>query len=108
MVHNNVKKLEPSNITCKNRKGWDLHLQCDVLASHSRLTLWDPMGCISSGSSAHGNLQARIREWVANPFSRESSQPRDQTQVSCNAGRFFTIWEDGLSTREVHIYNINI
>ena len=42
--------------------------------------------------AAHGILQARILEWVAFPFSRESSQPRDQTQVSCIAGRFFTIW----------------
>ena len=37
-------------------------------------------------------LQARILEWVAMSFSRESSQPRDWTQVSCIAGRFFTIW----------------
>ena len=35
-------------------------------------------------------LQARILEWVAFPFSRGSSQPRDQSQVSCTAGRFFT------------------
>ena len=41
-------------------------------------------------------LQARILEWVALPFSRGSSQPRDQTQVSCIAGRFFTVW----ATRE--------
>ena len=40
----------------------------------------------------HGILQARILEWVAFPFSRESSQPRDWTQVSCIAGGFFTSW----------------
>ena len=40
------------------------------------------------GSSVHGILQARILEWVAVPFSRGSSQPRDQTLVSCIAGRF--------------------
>ena len=40
----------------------------------------------------HGILQARILEWVAFPFSRGSSQPRDQTQVSYIAGRFFTNW----------------
>ena len=40
--------------------------------------------------TAHGILQARILEWVAIPFSRRSSQPRDQTQVSHMAGRFFT------------------
>ena len=40
----------------------------------------------------HGVLQARILEWVAFPFSREKgkSQTRDQTPVSCTAGRFFT------------------
>ena len=38
----------------------------------------------------HGILQARILEWVAFPFSRGSSQLRDQTQVSRIAGRFFT------------------
>ena len=43
------------------------------------------------GSSVYGILQARRLEWVASPFSRESSWPRDQTWVSCTAG-FFTIW----------------
>ena len=43
------------------------------------------------GSSVHGILQARILEWVAILFSSGSSQPRDQTPVSCIAGRFFTI-----------------
>ena len=40
----------------------------------------------------HGILQARILKWVVFPFSRGPSQPRDQTQVSCIAGRFFTGW----------------
>ena len=40
--------------------------------------------------TVHGTLQARILEWVAFPFTRGSSQPRDQTQVSSIAGRFFT------------------
>ena len=39
-----------------------------------------------------GILQARIMEWVAFPFSRGSSQPRDRTQVSRIAGGFFTSW----------------
>ena len=46
--------------------------------------------------TAHGILQARILEWVAFPFSRGSTQPRNQTQVSCIAGGFFTSW----ATRE--------
>ena len=48
------------------------------------LTLCDPMDYI-----VHGILQARILEWEAFPFSRGSSQPRDQTQISRVAGRFF-------------------
>ena len=50
----------------------------------------------SPGSSVHGILQARIPEWVAIPFFRGSSWPRDRTQVSCIAGSFFTAW----ATRE--------
>ena len=63
-------------------------------------TLCDPMDCSPPGSSVHGILQARVLKWVAIPFSRESSQPRDWIQVSCLAGRFFTIW----ATREAHVY----
>ena len=55
-----------------------------VSVTQSCLTLCDPMDCSPPGSAAHGILQARILEWVAVPFSR------DQTQVSCIAGRFFT------------------
>ena len=40
--------------------------------------------------TVHGILQARILEWVAFPFSRGSSQPRDGTQVSRTAGGFLT------------------
>ena len=50
----------------------------------------DPMVCSLPGSSVHGILQARILEWVAISFSRGSSQSRNQTHVSCIAGRFFT------------------
>ena len=63
-----------------------------VLIAQSCLTLYDPMDCSLPGSSVHGILQSRILEWVAMSSSRGSSQPRDQTQVSCIAGRFFTIW----------------
>ena len=50
--------------------------------------------------TVRGILQARILEWVAFPFSRGSSQPRDQTQVSRIAGGFFTSW----ATREAQEY----
>ena len=46
-------------------------------------------------SSVYGILQARILEWVAFPFSKGSSQPRDWTQVPHIAGRFFTSWATG-------------
>ena len=60
------------------------------------LILCDPMDYNPPDSSVHGILQARLLEWVAIPFSRVSSQPRDWTQVSRFAGRFFTHW----ATRE--------
>ena len=42
---------------------------------------------------SYKELYAIIKlEWVAFPFSRGSSQPRDQNQVSCIAGAFFTSW----------------
>ena len=56
-----------------------------VKVAQSCLTLCDPMDY-----TVHGILQARILEGVAFPFSRGSSQPRDATQVSRIAGRFFT------------------
>ena len=56
-----------------------------VKVSQSCLTLCNPMDYI-----VHGILQARILEWVAFPFSRGSSQPRNRTGVSCIAGGFFT------------------
>ena len=49
-------------------------------------TLCDPMDRSLPASSVHGILQARILEWIFIPFSRGSSQPRDQTQVSLFAG----------------------
>ena len=50
------------------------------------------MDCSPPGSSVHGILQARILEWVAIPFSRESSWSRDWTWVSCITDGFFTPW----------------
>ena len=51
-----------------------------------------PAFCNSMDYTVRGILQGRILEWVAFPFSRESSQPRDRTGVPCIAGRFFTNW----------------
>ena len=62
-----------------------------VQVAQSCLTLCDPMDY-----TVRGILQARILEWVAFPFSRGSSLPRDRTQVSHIAGGFLTVW----ATRE--------
>ena len=60
--------------------------------AQSCLTLGDPMDYSPPGSSVHGILQARILDKVAMPSSRGSSQPKDWTQVSHIADRFFTSW----------------
>ena len=57
---------------------------------------YDRMDCSSPGSYVHGIFQATILEWVAISYSKGSSQPREWSQVSHIAGRFFTVW----TTRE--------
>ena len=59
----------------------------EMKVTQSRLSLCDPMDYI-----VHGILQARILEWVADPFSRGSSWSRNRTGVSCIAGGFSTNW----------------
>ena len=54
-------------------------------------TLCNPMDYSLPGFSVHGIFQARVPEWVVISFSRGSSRPRDQTQVSRIAGRHFTL-----------------
>ena len=66
-------------------------------------TLCDPMDYSPPGSTVHEIFQARILEWVAISFSRGSSQPRDWTQVSCTAGRFFT---DGATRKALSLRQI--
>ena len=64
-------------------------LKVKILTSQLGLTPCDSEDCSPPGSSVRGILQARILEWVAISSFRESSQPRDQTQVSCTEGGFF-------------------
>ena len=95
-------KYEPCPRCCKNIIGNMTCKPCPHEAfspwrrkakvPQSCLTLGDPMDCSPPGSSGHWILQARILQWVAIPFPRGSSWPRNWTQVSCTAGRFFTIW----------------
>ena len=61
---------------------------------------WKSLSQVWFFDTVHEIFQTRILEWVAVPFSRVSSQPRDQTQISCIAGRFFTSW----ATREEQVW----
>ena len=70
-----------------------------VFVAKSCLILWDPMDYSPLASSINGILQVRIVEWLAIPFSKESSQANDQTQLSCTAGGFFSV----CATREALI-----
>ena len=72
-------------------KTWQCSDWSEVKVTQSFPTFGDPMDY-----TVHGILQARILEWVAFPSSKGSSQPRDLTQVSRIAGRFFASW----ATRE--------
>ena len=74
-----------------------------VLVTQSRPTLCNPRDRSPPGSSVHGILQARKLEWVAIPFSRGSSWPRNQTWVSYSAGKLFIVW----ATREARLLNDN-
>ena len=77
-------------------KGFRLFGKCVCVSCSVYPTLLDPMDC---SPSVHGILQARIPDRVAMPFSRGSSQPRDQTWVFCISGRFLIVW----ATREVPV-----
>ena len=70
-----------SDVLCANEK---------VLYTQLLPTLCDPLDYSLPSCSVHGIFQARILEWITVPFSRRSSWPRDQTQVSCNEGGFIT------------------
>ena len=96
-----------SPITLWQTKGGKVEAATDFLFLGSKITSDSdcrheitrqsyPTLCYPMDYTVHGILQARILEWVAFPFSRGSSQPRDQTQVSCISGRLFTSW----ATRE--------
>ena len=77
----------------RKKKNWKYHtswFQVNVKVTLSCWTLCDPMD-----HTVHGILQARILEWIAFPFSRGSSQPRDQTQVSHVTGRFYQLSHKG-------------
>ena len=71
---------------------FEIMVECAVLClvTQSCPTLCDPMGCSPPGFSVHRILQARILRGLPCHPPRGSSQPKNQTRVSCIAGRFFT------------------
>ena len=77
-----------------------------VLVVQSCPTLCDPMDSSPPGPSVHWFLQARILECDAMPFSRGSSQFRDQTWVSGIVGRCFTIWGTREAPGKTPIYTV--
>ena len=66
--------------------------------------LCSSMHCSPSGSSVCRILQVRIMEWVAIPFSKGYSWPRDWPQVSNITDRFFTIWDTREALAHVYIF----
>ena len=92
------KKTKQKTIAPFWQMGWKSHLSTDIFicvpvqSLQSFLILCNPVDCSLPGSSVYGIFEARILEWVAIPFSRGSSGPRDLTCIfcgSCIAGRFF-------------------
>ena len=76
---------------------------CCCLITKLYPNIFDTMDSSPRGSSVHGIIQARVLEWVAIPFSRGSSQPRNQIYISCLAGRFFITEPLGkIPTMEYH------
>ena len=99
----NLEPIIHSEVNQKEKNKYYMFVSCLVVSN----SLWthEPARLFCPWNSPGKNT-----EWVAIPFSRRSSWSRDQTQVSCIAGKFFTIW----TTREVpqilyinvHIWNL--
>ena len=86
MVDKNSKEL-----SSRVRVQASFILKVKVLVAQSYPIVCHPMDCSPPVRSVHRILQARILECFAIPFSRGSSQPKDQSWVSHTVGRFFTI-----------------
>ena len=86
------KHLETTEDSMQENNNLVYSFKSESEVAQSCPTLCDPRDCSLSGSSIHGIFQARVLEWIAIAFSRESSRPRDGTRVSRIAGRRFTVW----------------
>jgi len=110
MNNANLKIIVPK-LKKKERKEEMTNLESNVKwneVAQSCPTLCDPMDCSLPSSVVHRIFQARILQWVAISFSRESSQPRDWTQVSCIAGKCFTVCEPPGKSGELNVVPYNI
>ena len=90
-----------NNAICSNKNGsrdghtkwsnsdreWQIPYDFTYVGSEVKFAQWCPTLCNPMDYTVHGILQARTLEWVAFPFSRGSSQPRDKTQVPHITGR---------------------
>ena len=78
-------------------------------SSLSRVWLFVTSWTVTHQTSVRGILQAGILQWIAIPFCKGSSQPRDWTWVSCIAGKFFTPWaiREALKSKYAHLLKIN-
>ena len=78
---------------------WIMNINMKWLVSKMKVAQSCPTLCDSTNYAVHEIFHAIILKWVAFPFTRGSSQPRDRTHVSCIAGRLFTNW----AMKETHI-----
>ena len=102
-LHADSLLCEPPGKLHWNQEGQNHHSILHLVGASSEVaqscpTLFDPMDCSLPGSSVHGIFQALVLEWIAISFSRGSSWPRHQTQLSRIVDRRFTAW----ATRKVH------
>ena len=85
----------------------DSESEVNVLIAQLYLTLPDPMDCSPLGSFVHGIFQARTLKWVAISFSRGSSQPWDQTQVSNTIDSIYPKLQDYCLQPHKGIWKVN-
>ena len=108
-----AKNWQKNYLSYSNNSGKQITLAITLTVcvkfAQSCLTFCDSMDCSPPGSSVHGILRARIPpgKWVAIPFSRESSLPKNWTWVSSIAGRFFIVWATREIPKVIYVLDIN-
>ena len=77
LVQYKIKHFKKKKKSTESRRNIGIKQEKESEVAQSCLTLCDPVDYSLSGFSVYGVFQARVLEWVAIPFSRGSSQPRD-------------------------------